>query len=308
MWQTIELREIRVFLVLAEERHFGRTAERLGLTQSRVSQSLRGLERKLGEQLVHRTSRRVTLTPRGERFRDEAGAAYEQLAAVLRAAHKASRSLTGTLRAGLLNAASGGPHLITIISAFETRHPGCDVEVIELPVRDRFEPLRGGQIDVMATRLPLEQPDLTVGPILSQEPRVLAVARDHPLAARADVSIEDIADYHVMAVGDLFPQELAEAFIPPKTPSGRPVRRVRVSIKDLNELIILIARGKIVHPTVPSFASYFGHPNLVYLPITDLPPSKNALVWRRRDSNPRLRGFIDVAREILRTRPDAAHR
>src|SRR5258707_7960 len=210
MWQTIELREIRVFLVLAEERHFGRNAERLGIPQSRVSQSWRGLERKLSEQLVHGTSRRVTLTPRGECFRDEAGAAYEQLAAVLRAAHKASRSLTGTLRAGLLNAASGGPHLITIISAFETRHPGCDVEVIELPVRDRFEPLR--------------------------------------------------------------------------------------------------ARGKIVHRTVPSFPSYFGHPNLVSLPITDLPPSKNALVWRRRDSNPRLRGFIDVAREILRTRPDAAHR
>lgn len=308
MWQTIELREIHVFLVLAEERHFGRTAERLGLTQSRVSQSLRGLERKLGEQLVHRTSRRVTLTPRGERFRDDAGAAYEQLVAVLRATHLASRSLTGTLRVGLLNAASGGPHLITIIGTFETRHPGCDVEVIELPVRDRFAPLRGGQIDVMATRLPLEQPDLTVGPILSQEPRVLAVARDHPLAGRADVSIEDIADYHVIAVADLYPQELAEAFIPPKTPSGRLVRRVRLPFKDLNELIILIARGKIVHPTVPSFASYFGHPNLVYLPITDLPLSKNALVWRRRDSNPRLRGFIDVAREILRARPAAAHR
>ena len=83
MWQTIELRELRVFLVLAEERHFGRTAERLGLTQSRVSQSLRGLERKLGEQLVHRTSRRVTLTPRGERFRDEAGAANEDRKSVV---------------------------------------------------------------------------------------------------------------------------------------------------------------------------------------------------------------------------------
>jgi DNA-binding transcriptional LysR family regulator len=99
MWETIELREIRVFLTLAEELHFGRTAERLGLTQSRVSQSLRGLEHKLGEHLVHRTSRRVTLTPSGERFKAEAGAAYEQLAGVLRARTRlaaASRASCGS--------------------------------------------------------------------------------------------------------------------------------------------------------------------------------------------------------------------
>ncbi|HEV8206546.1 MAG TPA: LysR family transcriptional regulator, partial [Acidimicrobiia bacterium] len=71
----VELREIKVFLTLAEELHFGRTAERLGLTQSRVSQSLRSLERKLGEQLVRRTSRRVALTTPGERFRAEVGPA-----------------------------------------------------------------------------------------------------------------------------------------------------------------------------------------------------------------------------------------
>ena len=71
MWQTIELREIRVFLTLAEELHFGRTAERLNLTQSRVSQALRAFEIRLGDRLVDRTSRRVTLTTAGERLRAE---------------------------------------------------------------------------------------------------------------------------------------------------------------------------------------------------------------------------------------------
>jgi DNA-binding transcriptional LysR family regulator len=65
MWEAVELREIRVFLTLADELHFGRSAERLGLTTSRVSQSLRALERKLGGPLMHRTSRRVALTPSG---------------------------------------------------------------------------------------------------------------------------------------------------------------------------------------------------------------------------------------------------
>jgi LysR substrate binding domain len=176
------------------------------------------------------------------------------------------------------------------------------------PVRDRFEPLRKGEIELMATRLPLKQPDITVGPVLSQEPRVLAVARDHPLADRTAVSIEDIADHSVISADDLFPKELAEAFIPRTTPSGRPIRRLRTPINDLNELIIQIARGKIVHPAVPSFASYFGHPNVAYLPIVDMPPSRSALVWRRRDLDPRLRGFIRVARDALRAAPNQRRR
>ena len=78
MWETIELREIRVFLALADELHFGRAAERLGVTQSRVSQSLRELEAKLGERLVHRTSRRVALTAAGERFLADVAPAHER--------------------------------------------------------------------------------------------------------------------------------------------------------------------------------------------------------------------------------------
>jgi DNA-binding transcriptional LysR family regulator len=68
VWQTVDLRELRLFLTLAEQLHFGRTAETLRLTPSRVSQSLRELEHKLGAQLVHRTSRRGRLTPFGDQF------------------------------------------------------------------------------------------------------------------------------------------------------------------------------------------------------------------------------------------------
>jgi DNA-binding transcriptional LysR family regulator len=83
MWQAVELRELRRFLVLAEELHFARAAERLQLTPSRVSQSLRALEDKRGAQLVQRTSRRVQLTPLGEELLRELRPTIDQLDAVL---------------------------------------------------------------------------------------------------------------------------------------------------------------------------------------------------------------------------------
>src|SRR3954451_4604183 len=145
MWETIELREIRVFLALADELHFGRAAERLGVTPSRVSQSLRTLEAKLGERLVHRTSRRVALTAAGERFLADVAPAHERLVAVLRGAtHEA------TLRIGLLTSITAGPGLVELIGAFEERHPGCGVEVKELALSVGLEPLHTGDVDVIA--------------------------------------------------------------------------------------------------------------------------------------------------------------
>src|ERR671914_3012053 len=132
MWEAIELRELRLFVALTEELHFGRTAERLHLTPSRVSQSLRSLEDKLGSQLVHRTSRRVRLTPFGERLLRDAAPAIEQLDGVLQRANAAARSLEGTLRLGLLSGPAGGPHLVEIIGAFEALHAECKVEVVQV--------------------------------------------------------------------------------------------------------------------------------------------------------------------------------
>ena len=299
MWETIELREIRVFLALAEELHFGRAAERLGVTQSRVSQSLRELELKLGESLVHRTSRRVALTAAGERFLADVDPAYEQLAGVLQRASQDGDEIEGSLRIGLLTAISAGPRLIELIKAFEEKHPACTIDVKELALSDRFEPLRQGDVDLMAARLPMDQPDLVAGPVLSRDARMLAVATDHPLSDRAEVTTEDIADYEVVDITGLVPPELGSILIPETSASGRPMKRRRLKHHDWSELVTMIARGKIVHPTVASFADQFAHPGIRCVPISDLPLWTSALVWRRRDSGRRLRAFIEVAESVL---------
>lgn len=184
MWEAVDLRELRVFLALAEELHFGRTAERLGLTASRVSQSLRDLEQKVGAQLVYRTSRRVRLTPFGETFLAESQPAYDQLCKVLERTSAAAKGLQGTLRLGMFSRAAGGEKLLDIAAAFEEAHAHAEVEIVQVSWDDPFAQLREGDVELLASWLPLKQPDLVIGPTLARYERVLAVGRTHPLADR----------------------------------------------------------------------------------------------------------------------------
>jgi DNA-binding transcriptional LysR family regulator len=310
MWEAIDLRELRVFLALAEELHFGRTAERLRLTPSRVSQSLRELEDKLGAQLFHRTSRRVQLTSFGERFVKDVAPAYRELALVLEHTRGAASSLAGSLRLGLFSAPAEGPHLVRIVDAFRDLHPESEVDIVQLSWDDPLAQLRQGAVDLIACWLPLQQPDLVVGPILTRQPRVVAVAREHPLAERTTVSLEELAD-QVVPRFDGWPRELHETLFPSKTPTGRPIPGVRIPAGERNYLEIAhrVARQELVLPTVASAAPLMsmGHHDLAYVPITGMAPARSALVWRRRARDPKLRELIRTARGVLRAaRRDAA--
>jgi DNA-binding transcriptional LysR family regulator len=303
MWQAIELRELRVFLTLADELHFGRTAERLRLTPSRVSQTLRELEDKLGSQLLHRTSRRVELTSFGERFLGEVGPIFEQLTAALENTHSAARRLEGTLRLGLFSGPAGGPQLVEIVDAFGAVHPECEVEIVQISWDDPLAPLRQGEVELMACWLPLEQPDIVVGPVLTRQPRVVAVARDHPLVERKRVSLEELTEYAVPRF-DGWPPKVHEDLIPSKAPSGRPIPGVPIPPGERNFLALAhrVARRELVFPTVVSAGPLMGvgQYDLALVPLTGMAPARSALIWRRRDRDPKLREFIRVARDVLR--------
>jgi DNA-binding transcriptional LysR family regulator len=302
MWETVELRELRVFLTLAEELHFGRTADRLRLTPSRVSQSLRELEDKLGSQLVHRTSRRVQLTSPGESFLAEIGPIYEQLTRALESTHAAARSLEGTLRLGLFSGPAGGAQLVDIVEAFGAAHPECEVEIVQVSWDHPLAPLRQGEVELMACWIPLEQPDVVVGPVLTQQPRVVAVAKDHPLAGRDRTSLEELAEYAVPRF-DGWPRAFHEELIPSKAPSGRPIPGVPIPLGERNFLALAhrLARGELVFPTVVSADPVMGvgQYELAYVPISGMSPARSALIWRRRDRDPKLREFIRIARDVL---------
>jgi DNA-binding transcriptional LysR family regulator len=307
MWSTVELREIRLFLTLAEELHFARTAERLEITPSRVSQTLRELEAKLGGRLVHRTSRHVELTARGERFREDVAELHEGVMSALQRTYDEGSELNGVLRIGLLTPTVDGPHMPAISRAFERRHPECRVELSRAPYGDAFQSLRRGDFDLLASWLPHGQPDLVVGPTLTREALFLGVAADHPLAERDEVSIEDVAEYRVVPMEEVQPEELVERWIPRVTPNGRTINRLRVPFAQMarddpgelrGRISWWIRTGRIVHPAMEAVRAIHG-PGIVWVPIADMQPLSSALVWLRGESNDRARELARIAREVL---------
>src|SRR5947209_10907024 len=120
MWRDVELRELRIFVVLAGELHFGRTAERMGLSQPGVSEAVRVLESRLGVKVFDRTSRRVRLTPAGEELRDGLVPALAALEEALAQVSELSRTVRGLLRVGFV-LTTEGPALSRLVSVFQAR-------------------------------------------------------------------------------------------------------------------------------------------------------------------------------------------
>jgi DNA-binding transcriptional LysR family regulator len=295
MGTPAELHELRVFLILADELHFGRAAQRLTLTPSRVSQVIRKLERSLGGQLFERTSRSVLLTPFGEQFLARIRPAYEQLEGAITGMRDLSAGAAGSLRVGF-TATIDGPVLSRLTEAFQARHPACHVSMHEVPVCNPYAELRKGQIDVVANWLTFVDADLTTGPPIAYYDRVLATSLRHCLAGRTSVSVEDLGEETTAAPPPSFPAALADAIFPSRTPSGRPIHHARVP-RSPYEIMALVARGEIVQLTMSGLA-YLRRDDIALIPVRDLPPMPLGLIAARHPANAGVNAFAEVARSL----------
>lgn len=296
MGSSVELHEIRAFLVLSEELHFARTAERLGLTPSRVSQTIATLELRLGAKLFDRTSRRVALTPVGTQLLQRLAPAYREMQSAL---DDTATQATGTgtpLRIGMYQRTVGGPHLIEIIERFSVQHPSCPVVYVDTGARNYLDILRAGEVDILATRLPVTGREFTAGPILTRERRVILVGRHQRLASLTEISHDDLADETVTDIA-AYPRDMMDAFFPPVTSSGQRIKRVESP--SWEQLLVAVATGRLIHPTIPSFLDYFSHPGVVAIPISDLPVTETALVWLTADRRPVIQEFAQAAQSVL---------
>lgn len=270
----MELTDIEMFLMLSDELHFTRTATRMSISPARVSQRIRAFERHVGAPLFERTSRRVRLTPLGSDLYARLHPVYDDLRATIARAQETASGNTATLRIGF-TALACGRMLNRLVRAFEARHPGYLVVLREIDLDDPFEPLRTNTIDLLITWWLASVPGLVDGPVLDEQPRVLAVSSDHPAAERGTVSVEALADYPVLSAGTVcVPPRRADA-----TPGGRPIRFSAVAARTPAEAGSELARGKAVLPTLASFGALVDQADIVLVPIHDLPSAALRLLW-----------------------------
>jgi DNA-binding transcriptional LysR family regulator len=300
MWRDLELRELRIFLTLADELHFGRTAERLGISQPGVSEAVRVLESRLGVKVFDRTSRRVRLTSAGEALKASLVPALAALVQALAQTSELSSSVRGLLRVGFV-LTTEGPALSRLVSAFQARYPACEVRLTEVETFDAYRPLRRDDIDVLCNWLAVDEPDLTAGTVFARYQRALVVAPAHRLAGQPAVSVEELAGEEVALLPSSTPAAVYDLLIPPRTPSGRPIRRTQPA-QTVNEVLSLVARGLIVHPT-SSTIPIFNRDDVVLVPISDLPPLPLGLVWCTSRENPRIRALNETASSMAAGAP-----
>ena len=184
----MELRQLKYFLTVAEELHFGRAAERLHIVQPAVSQQVRRLERELGVDLFERTTRSVTLTEAGRSFLPHARA-------VLTATDRATEAIAAFRGERVLRLGTSeglGDRLDRLLGEFARRSPGTQLELTHAPTAQRLSQVRDGELDATVVRGDWPGPGLDFTPLWTDEVLV-ALPAAHPLAASETVDFASLA-------------------------------------------------------------------------------------------------------------------
>ncbi|MFT7773138.1 LysR family transcriptional regulator [Roseateles sp.] len=291
----MEFRHLRYFIALAEELHFGRAAERLGLTQPPLSVAIQQLEASVGARLFDRDSKGVRLTPAGQAFRASAAALLARAEEACAQAREVQAGEVGRLRLGFVGSTLFNG-LSAWLLAFQADHPKVEVIVVELNSQDQIDALLGEELDlglVHTDRLP---PALASQPLYS-EPFLACLPAAHPLAALTSIPLSALSeqpfilfsrkgspDYHARIV-EICRQH---GFYPRLQHEGRHWLSV----------VSLVSQGLGVS-IVPAAFQQAGIQGAVFRPLTEaIEPSAVFAAWRNDATGVLREGF-------LATRPPA---
>jgi DNA-binding transcriptional LysR family regulator len=211
----------------------------------------------------------------------------------LERARQAARGITAVLRVGVIPI--NAHDLRPFWDAFRSEHPQWQLRIMQASFVDPFAGLRRGDVDVLVAWLPVEEPDLTVGPILFAEPRVLAVAADHELTRHATVSLETLSDFrHSNAEGVGY---WLDGFVPTHTRRGRAIERGPF-VSNSEEIFTLVSTGEIVNLFPDHIVRYWARPDIAYLPVRDMDALPYAAIWRTDAENDLIRAFARTVRDL----------
>ncbi|MFJ9369617.1 LysR family transcriptional regulator [Nocardia sp. NPDC101769] len=275
----LETRELVYFVAVAEELHFGRAAQRVGIAQPALSRAIARLERRLGVALLHRNSRHVELTDGGKVLLREGTRALD---AVTAAVCRTRRAGTDTHLVLAMKAGTGAGVIGEIVRSVGSAVP---VETVH-SVDQRIAMLHGGRADVAL----LHRPNNDLAGLrtldLITEPQIAILAPDHPLASRDMVSMSDLAGEPI-------------ARWPETTPG--PGTEDRPLIRDTGELTHLVTAHRAT-ALLPESAAGQVPRSLVCLPVADAELTTAVLAWLPETDSPALAVFLDHARRWITSR------
>jgi DNA-binding transcriptional LysR family regulator len=278
----MEIRELRYFVALAEELHFGRAAERLEIAQPPLSRAIARLERQLGVTLLERTSRKVTLTGAGAVLLSEGREILSAVVAAERHTQQAAHKLPRLVLA--VKSGSVGELLAKLLDAYRAEPGAATVDLLLCEAHQQQQLLQNGQADVALLHLPFDSAAGLDTEILYTEGQVAILPASHPLASRSQVRTAEVAAL----------PELPIARWP--GPGGSYPEGPGAEVRNLAQLFQLIALGRTT-VVMPESAGIGLRRDLAAVPVLDAPPVTTVIAWPPQS---RLVAVADLVRVATR--------
>lgn len=284
----MELRQLEVFLAIAEELHFGRAAARLHLAQPSLSQQLSRLERELGVRLVARTSHQVRLTAAGQAFRPEASRVVDAADRARRTAIAAGAGQIGQVRVGF-NYPAGRRILPSTLSRLRERHPGISTSLRESRTGPQLDALDANELDVGFVYGPPDRAALASRPVMRASLAAL-VSVEHPLGDRDEVSFAELASHPCV----LFRREQSPAMYDTLMTAAGGRLTIAEMVDDSAATGVVIASGQYVGFASMVRADYAPLNGMKVLRLVEPTPTVDIhVVWFAENDEPAVNTFLD---------------
>ncbi|WP_055504369.1 LysR family transcriptional regulator [Nonomuraea pusilla] len=282
----METRELRYFVAVAEELHFGRAAQRLGIAQPPLSRAISQLERRLGTTLLERTSRTVSLTEAGSVLLREGRAALEAVEAAERRTRRAALATTG--QAGVVLATKAGASdelLAKLLDAYASEPGAVTVDVLLCAIGEQERLLRDGRADVALLHRPF---DSTAGfdtEELCTEGQVVVLPAGHPLARRTHLRMADVTELPGLPM----PRWPCRDGTYPDGPGPQ--------VRDHTQLTQLIALGRAC-AVLPESCRAQLRDDLAAVPVPDAPAVTTVIAWPPQSRSRAVAGLVRAATRL----------
>lgn len=293
MTPRMELRHLRYFVVVAEELHFRRAAERLHMSQPPLSQQIRALEEEVGATLLLRTQRRVELTAAGAVFLERAREILAATEDAARQARRVQRGEVGRLAVGFVGSAMYS-FVPDLLRRFREQSPDVTLRLHELGTTEQLRQLEDGRLDVGFLRAGRSRPELKIENV-ALEPVVVALPDLHPLAVKAQLTLEDLQGQPLILLTNGVAPGLRTALQPAIDRLGGDDTVVQ-EVQEMQTVIGLVAAGIGISLVAESVRELV-RVGVTYRPLAGWGPSLRLdMAWRAADESPLLATFVDMAR------------